>query len=331
MRVAYVPGVDCTWEVREIEKPRPGVGQVLVRVRASGICYSDVWSTIGRIPQGIPGVLGHETVGEIVEVGAGVTARQVGDRVGTSWTLDTCGPGTNCVAPAASGFSTQGGHAEFIAVPASATVLLPDNLSYEVAAPVICAGYTTWSALCDADPKPNERVAVLGIGGLGHMALQFAKASGYETVAITHSPDKVALATELGADMVVSDGAELKAAGGADVILMTGNSNRAAMDSMKGLRPDGRLVLIGLPFDQDFTIPPPGSGVDFVMNRNKLIGTTHRGAEHLTQALYLTQALDIVARGDVRPIYEAFPLDQVADAYAKVVKGEIRFRAVLTY
>lgn len=339
MRAAYVPAVNAPWEVRELPTPSPDIGHVLVRVRASGICYTDVWSAIGQIPMGVPGVLGHETVGEVVEVGAGVTSRQVGDRVGITWILATCGrcdycranrpvsglAGMNCVAATTSGFSTQGGHAEYLAVPATATVLLPDNVPFEMAAPVCCAGYTAWSALRDADPKPHERVAVLGIGGLGHMAVQYAKATGFDTIAITHSPDKRELAAKLGADLVVADGAELAEAGGADVILMTGNSTTAAMDSLRGLRPDGRLVLIGLPFGQGFTIPPPGSGVDFVMRRQRILGSTHGGFQRLTEAL------DLVASGKVTPMVESYPLAKVADAYERVVAGQVRFRAVLTY
>jgi D-arabinose 1-dehydrogenase-like Zn-dependent alcohol dehydrogenase len=339
MRAVVVPHVKGKWEVRDVTRPEPGPGEVLVRVRASGICYTDVWSTIGQIPVPFPSIMGHETAGEIAEVGVGVSSRQVGDRVGITWVLDTCGrcgycrenrpvsglAGMNCAAPRTSGFSDQGGHAEYMAVPAGATVLLPDALPFELAAPVCCAGYTTWSALRDADPKPHERVAILGIGGLGHMAVQFAKAAGFVTIAVTHSPDKRDLARRLGADIVVSDGRELKEAGGADIILMTGNSNQIAMDSLRGLRPDGRLILVGLPFGEGFTIPAPGSGVDFVMARNRVQGTTH-GGFHL-----LHEALEFVASGAVTPMVETFPVDKAADAYERVASGKVRFRAVLTH
>jgi D-arabinose 1-dehydrogenase-like Zn-dependent alcohol dehydrogenase len=168
-------------------------------------------------------------------------------------------------------------------------------------------------------------VAILGIGGLGHMAVQFAKAAGFVTIAVTHSPDKRDLARRLGADIVVSDGRELKEAGGADIILMTGNSNQIAMDSLRGLRPDGRLILVGLPFGEGFTIPAPGSGVDFVMARNRVQGTTH-GGFHL-----LHEALEFVASGAVTPMVETFPVDKAADAYERVASGKVRFRAVLTH
>ncbi|WP_245400679.1 alcohol dehydrogenase catalytic domain-containing protein [Nocardia albiluteola] len=339
MLAAYVPAIDAMWEVRELPRPEPGPGEVLIQVRASGICYTDIWSTTGVIPVGVPGVVGHETVGEVVAVGAGVHSRVVGDRVATTWILQTCGrceycrrnkpvsgvAGLSCAAPKTSGFSVQGGHAEYLAAPEAATVLLPEGLSFELAAPVACAGYTTWSALCAGNPRPHERVAVVGIGGLGHMAVQYAKAAGFETIAITHSPDKRALALKLGADEVVSDGRELAAMGGADIILMTGNSNRAAMDSLHGLRPEGRMVLIGLPHDTDFVIPGPETGINFVVNRNQIIGATHGGFE------YLTQALDFVATGKVTPMIETFPLARAADAYERVATGAVRFRAVITY
>lgn len=233
MRAAVIPSAGSTWELRDIPTPRPGPGEVLLRVRACGVCYNDVRTTRGEIPfpAVTPAVTGHEVAGEVVDVGPGVTSRQVGDRVGVPWIQGTCGrcgycrrglplsglAAFGCEAPRMTGFTVPGGHAEFLVARADGTVLLPDGLAYELAAPVLCAGYTAWSALRAAEPRPHERVAVLGIGGLGHLALQFAHASGFETVAVTHSPDKHTIARDLGADVVVSDGAELREAGGADV------------------------------------------------------------------------------------------------------------------
>ena len=139
----------------------------------------------------------------------------------------------------------QGGHAEYMLMNSDVTYLIPDKVSYEQAAPIFCAGYTVYSGLRWADPQPHERVAVLGIGGLGHLAVQYAKAAGFETVAISHSPDKDKMIRELGADEIVRDGKDLAAAGGADVILSTSNSTKAMNDSIQGLRPDGRLVTMG--------------------------------------------------------------------------------------
>ena len=262
MLAAVCPGVGQAWELREVSTPVAGPGEVLIRVHASGICHNDVWVTDGTLPYPPiePTIVGHEPAGEVVEVGAGVTARKVGDRVGATWIQAGCGScdycarnlpltgvtGLNCTAPAMTGLTRPGGHAEYLAVPAASTVLLPDALSYQAAAPLLCAGYTSWSALRAGDPKPHERVAVLGIGGLGHLAVQFSKACGLETVAVTSSPDKHELARDLGADQVVADGSELAAIGGADVIVVTGPSYQAASESLAGLRVNGRLVLAGI-------------------------------------------------------------------------------------
>lgn len=320
--------------------PQAGPGQVLVRIQACGICYNDVLATRGAIPFPAcePAIPGHEPVGEVVEIGPGVTTRQVGDRVGATWVRAGCGrcdycrrnlpisgqAAMNCPAPTATGFSTAGGHAEYLAVAAGETVLIPDGLSAELAAPVLCAGYTAWSALRAADPLPHERLAVLGIGGLGHLALQYARACGFETVAITRSPDKHALAKELGADLVVSDGGQLREAGGADVILATGTSYPAASDTLQGLRVNGRLVLAGIDPVEPFTIPP-AMMYPFFAQRQRVIGATHNGLQ------YLQEALDLVASGKVQPRIEAYPANDIAAAVDRVASGEVRFRAVVTY
>ena len=168
-----------------------------------------------------------------------------------------------------------------------------------------------------AEPKPHERVAIVGVGGLGHLAIQYAKVSGFETIAITHSKDKEELAHKLGADVVVSDGKGLKKSGGADVILATSNSYNATSDTLKGLRPDGRLVLMGLS-DEPLIVTS-----HLLMGRGRIIGSIQNDRE------YLYEALDYVAKGKVRVMTESFPLDDMNIAYEKVVKGELRFRAVL--
>ena len=160
----------------------------------------------------------------------------------------------------------------------------------------------------------------MGIGGLGHLALQYSKAAGFETIAITHSKDKEELARKLGADVVVSDGQRLREAGGADVILATSNSYKAAADTLRGLRPDGRLMFIGAS-DEPFTIPSPG---EFLMNRHQIIGSNQNGREYLYEA-----AKGEVAKGKVKVMAETFPLDDVTDAYEKVANGKVRFRAVI--
>ena len=338
MKAAVVPEAGARWELREVRTPQPGPGQVLVKVSACGVCHNDVWLTNGvyDFPPIDPVVTGHEAAGEVVEVGPGVTSRKAGDRVGTTWVQGTCGrcaycrlnlplsgqSGINCVAPTMTGITTQGGHAEYVAVQADSTVLLPDELSYEHAAPMLCAGYTSWSALRAADPKPHERIAVLGIGGLGHLALQFSRACGFETVAITRSPDKHGLAKDLGAGLVVANGAQLRDAGGADVVLVTGTSYARATDALQGLRVNGRMVLATIDPTGSFEIGPSSP---VWAQRQQVIGATHNGLR------YLTEALELVADGRVTPLVETFDKQEVAQAVDRVAKGDVRFRAVVTY
>ncbi|WP_406251502.1 alcohol dehydrogenase catalytic domain-containing protein [Streptomyces cyaneofuscatus] len=336
MKAVVMTGANQPWEVQEVPTPTVEPGQVLVKVHASGMCFTDVWATTGYGGDIYPQTPGHEVVGEVVEVGAGVHTRQVGDRVGTTWVQSACGrcdycrenrpltgqTAMNCPGARTTGFSTQGGHAEYIAITAGGTVLLPDGLAYEDAAPMMCAGYTTWSGLRDASPQPHEKVAVVGIGGLGHVALQLAKASGFETIAITHSPDKHELAAQLGADHVVANGEALRDLGGTDVLLITTNAFDAAEEAMTGLRPDGRVVLSGLDFTRPFSIS--SEGVPFHMMRQQVIGSTH-GGQH-----YLAEVLDLAAKGKVKPITETFPLDRATDAYDRLSSGKMRFRGVLT-
>jgi alcohol dehydrogenase len=300
------------------------------------MCYTDVWATQGAGGDIYPQTPGHEVVGEIVEVGPGVHGREVGDRVGTTWVQQACGrcdycrqclpltgqTAMNCVAPRTTGFAVQGGHAEFIAIAAEGTVLLPDGLDYVDAAPMMCAGYTTWSGLRDAGLQPGERIAVVGIGGLGHVALQLAKSSGFETIAITHSPDKHDLAKGLGADHVVANGQELADLGGADVLLVTTNAFEAAEKAMAGLRPNGRVILSGLDFTKPFEIS--SEGVPFHMMRQQIIGSTHGGQR------YLSEVLDLAGKGKVKPITETFTLDQANEAYDRLSSGKMRFRGVFT-
>jgi dehydrogenase len=328
MKAAVVPKIGGKWEVKEVPTPHPATNQVLIKMYASGLCYTDVHITEGHVPTGaFPRTIGHEPAGEIVEVGEGVTSRKIGDRVGVPWFQASCGrcewclrgKPMFCAQMIGTGIGIQGSHAEYMVAYADATMLLPDGLTYEQAAPVFCAGYTVWSGLRWANPKPHERIAVVGIGGLGHLALQYSKAAGFETIAITHSKDKEELVHKLGADIVVSDGQGLIEAGGADIILATSNSYKAAADTLRGLRPDGRLMFIG-GSDEPFTIPSPG---ELLFNRHQIIGSSQNGRE------YLYEALDYVAKGKVKVMAEIFPLDDIADAYEKVANGNVRFRAVI--
>lgn len=213
----------------------------------------------------------------------------------------------------------QGGHAEYMLAFAGATMLLPAEFSYEQAAPIFCAGYTVWSGLRWADPQPGERVAVVGIGGLGHLAVQYAKAVGFVTIALSRSPDKDKLVRQLGADEIVRDGQGLARIGGADVILGTSNSTDAMADTIQGVRPDGRLVVMGF-------APKPlqVSPADLIMRRIRILGSQQNGPE------YLHEALDLAAKGKVKVVAETYGLDEINRAYERVQKGQVRFRAVIT-
>lgn len=326
MRAAIVPAANERWEITSVPTPEPGPNQVLIRIQASGICYTDVHQTKGELPGTFPRILGHEPVGEIVALGPGVTTRRIGDRVGVPWLQSSCGRCEWCLRgrpmfcpdQLGTGGQLPGGHAELMLAYADAAMLLPEGLSYEQAAPIFCAGYTVWSGLRWADPKPAERIAVVGIGGLGHLAVQYAKAAGFTTIALSRSPDKDTFIRELGADEIVRDGKGLLDAGGADVILGTSNSVDAMADSIQGLRPDGRFVLMG--FEAK---PLPVSPGDLIMKRIRIIGSQQNHPE------FLFEALDFAAKGKVKVIVETYKLDEINRAYDRVAEGKARFRAVV--
>jgi alcohol dehydrogenase len=332
MLAAVVPSVNGKWEVKEVSTPEVGINQVLLKIHASGICYTDVHITKGGLGVKFPHTIGHEPAGEIVELGEGVTTRKVGDRVGVPWLQSTCGRCEWCQRGKlffcpnhiGTGINIAGSHAEYMVAYADATQLIPNGLSYDQAAPIFCAGYTVYSGLRLADPKPHERVAVVGIGALGHLGIQYSKAAGFETIAVTHSKDKEELAYKLGADSVVSDGEGLlkegqhDGAGGADVILATSNSYKATADSIKGLRPDGRVVLMGVSTTEPLTISP-----EILFKRARILGSTQNDREHLYEAL------DYVAKGKVRVMTEMFPLEEISNAYDKVANGNVRFKVVI--
>src|SRR5262249_6680084 len=194
-----------------------------------------------------------------------------------------------------------------------------DKVSYDQAAPIFCAGFTVYSGLRMADPKPHERIAVVGIGALGHLGIQYSKAAGFETIAVTHSKDKEELAYKLGADSVVSDGETLLNEGGADVILSTSNSYKTTAESIKALRPDGRVILMGFSSTDTLTVSP-----EILFKRGRIIGSTQNDREHLYEAL------DYVAKGKVKVMTEIFPLEEISKAYDKVANGSVRFKAVVT-
>lgn len=325
MKAAVVPAINGKWEVKEWPTPKAGPNQVVIKIHASGLCYTDVHITHGALPTQFPRVLGHEPVGEIVEVGPGVTSRKKGDRVGVPWhqkgdgVCEWClrGKKERCVNPVVTGLGMQGSHAEYMLAYADATMPIPDALSYEQAAPIFCAGYTVWSGFRLANPNPHERIAVVGIGGLGHLALQFSKASGFTTIAVTKSKDKGKWIREMGADEVVESGEKLLAAGGADVLLATSNSWAATAEAARGMRPDGRVILMGVGHE------PLNYTPELMFNRVRLMGSSQNGVE------YLYEALDIAAKGKVKVAEEIYKLDDIGKAYDRVADGKVRYRAVI--
>jgi len=279
----------------------------------------------------LPIVLGHEPVGVIEELGEGVTQFRVGDRVGVSWVQGTCGRCPYCLkhdfffCPEQITWSKNGGgHSELMVAEAWGCTLLPDAISWVDAAPIFCAGFTAFSGYRRADPQPGERVGVIGIGGLGHLAVQYAKAMGHEVVAITGSADKKSLAQELGADevLVVKEhaGQELQAMGGVDVLLSTSNSMSQNSQAFAGLRPHGRLVTMAL-----------GAGAIEVdpmiclFNQTALLGSSQNKRSDLIEAL------DLVAAGKVKPKLEVYSLDEVNTGLTRLAEGKVRFRAVVSY
>lgn len=329
MRAAVITSVNAPWELQERPDPTPGPGQVVLRVHASGMCFSDVLVHRGLWPVPLPIVAGHEPVGEIVALGEGVTRLRIGDRVGVSWLQKGEGRCTECqsgrplhCADGQTWINLGGGNAELMLAWEAGCTLLPAGLSYPDAAAAFCAGFTTMSGLRNADPKPGDRVAVLGVGGLGHMAVQLSAALGLETVAITTSPDKAEYAKQLGAtDAVLAGddpGAALAAAGGADIVLATTTNGEQVAKVLSGLRYAGRLVTMGVtgPLHlEDLTT--------LLFKQCSIKGSTHDNRGDLVEVL------DLMAAGKVTPRVETYPLDRIDAVRERVEAGKVRYRAII--
>jgi 2-desacetyl-2-hydroxyethyl bacteriochlorophyllide A dehydrogenase len=329
MRALVIDQLNAPWTITDVPAPRPAPGQVVIRVRYSGMCGTDLHVHHGLFPLPTPIVAGHEPTGEIVEVGAGVTELRVGDRVGVFWNQKGCGrcaacqAGRHC-AETQTWMNVGGGNSELMLAWAAGCALVPDELPLEYAAPLFCAGYTAMSGLRNGAPRPGERVAVLGTGGLGHLGIQISKALGLETFAITGQADKRAELIGLGADevLVARDdvGTVLRDAGGADVILSTTNSAAQIGSAFTALRPRGRLVNTGV---ADGPI-----GIDSMValsNQTELRGSTQDHRSHLFEVLQLA------ARGKVRPRIETYPLERANEARDRLAAGKVRYRAVLQH
>ena len=333
MRVAQIPKAGADFQIVEREIPEPGSGEVRIKVQACGVCHSDVLTKEGAWP-GIeyPRIPGHEVVGIIDEVGAEVSEWTVGQRAGVGWhgghdgTCISCRRGDfgNCRNMKIAGISYDGGYQEYMVAPVEALVAIAESLNDTEAAPLLCAGVTTFNALRRSGALPPDLVAVQGIGGLGHLGIQFANKSGYKVAAIGRGPENAALAKKLGATLYIDSKAtnaseELQKLGGARVILSTAPSSKAMSELIDGLGPNGKLIVIGADFDPIEVTP-----IQLISGSRTIQGWasgTPTDSEDTLRFAELT---------GVRPMIETYPLEKAAEAYARMLSGDAQFRVVLT-
>ena len=333
MKVAQVSRPGGPIELVEREVPQPGPGEVRVRVQACGICHSDAFTKEGHWP-GIqyPRVPGHEIAGVVDEVGAGVTGWIKGQRVGVGWYGGHCGhcracrrgEFVNCEFLPIPGITYDGGYAEYMVAPADALALMPDGISVEEAAPLLCAGITTFNALRHSGARPGDLVAIQGVGGLGHLGIQFANKFGYKVAAVSRGADNATLARKLGAHHYIDSQAsnpaeELKKLGGARVILATAPSGQAMTALFDGLGTNGKMVVVGASMEPIQVTP-----IQLIMGRKSLQGWpsgTSADSEDTLNFSVLT---------GVRPMIEKFPLERAPEAYERMISGKAEYRVVLT-
>jgi len=333
MKAAQISKPGGDFEIVEREVPHPDVGQVRIKEEACGVCHSDVFTKEGAWP-GIqyPRVPGHEVAGIIDEVGAGVTAWKKGQRVGVGWhggqdnTCPSCRRGDfrNCRNLKIPGISYDGGYQQYMVAPVEAVAAMPEGLDAAEAAPLLCAGITTYNALRHSGAMPGDLVAVQGIGGLGHLGIQFASKFGYKVAAVGRGPESAALAKKLGANVYIdsqsTNAAEaLQGLGGAQVILATAPNSKAMSALIDGLGPNGKLMVVGASFDPIEVTP-----VQLIIGVRAIQGWasgTPADSEDTLRFAELT---------GVRPMIETYPLEKAAEAYARMMSGHAEFRVVLT-
>jgi D-arabinose 1-dehydrogenase-like Zn-dependent alcohol dehydrogenase len=333
MKAVQVPKAGGDFEIVERDIPQPGPRQVRIRVQACGVCHSDVITKEGILP-GIsyPRIPGHEIAGVIDEVGTGVTGWKKGDRVGVGWhggqdgTCPECRRGdfANCASVIVCGISYDGGYQEFMVAPVEALAHMPESLDSAEAAPLMCAGITTFNALRRSGALPSDLVAVQGIGGLGHLGIQFAKKFGYRVVAIGRGPENAALAKKLGSDVYVDSAAsdpaaELQKLGGARVILATAPSGKAMSALVGGLGPNGSLVVVGASSD-----PIEVTSTALIFGRKRIQGWSAGIPTDSEDTLRFSEMTG------VRAMIEKYPLEKAAEAYDRMMSGKAEFRVVLT-
>jgi propanol-preferring alcohol dehydrogenase len=330
---AVVPALGEPLVIQERPVPAPGPGEVLVRIEASGLCHTDIHAARGDWPvkPTPPFVPGHEGVGIVEAVGPGATAHAVGTRVALPWLGQACGSCSYCVSgwetlcesQVNTGYGRDGGYATHVVASAAYAVAVPDGIDPLDAAPLTCAGVTTYKAVKVARPQPAETVAVFGIGGLGHLALQYARVFGSRTVAVDVEDAKLALATELGADEVVDArsgdaGEAVTALGGADVAVVTAASPEVMEQAHRSLRRGGRLVLVGLPKDNHMSLDVFATVLKGITVIGSIVGTRED----------LAEVFRLHARGRTRVVRETRSLEQVNECFEEILSGRVPARLV---
>ncbi len=333
MKVAQVSNPRADFEIVEREIPKPGAGQVRIKVQACGVCHSDVFTKEGLWP-GIqyPRAPGHEVVGIIDAVGAGVSEWKQGQRAGVGWhgghdnTCPQCRRGDfrNCRNLKVPGISYDGGYQQYMVAPVEAVVAIPETLKDTEAAPLLCAGVTTFDALRRSGAFPGDLVAVEGIGGLGHLGIQFANKFGYKVAAIGRGAETAALAKKLGASVYIdtksTNPAEaLQKLGGAQAILATAPSSKAMSELIDGLATNGKLIIIGVASDPIAVTP-----LQLIVGTKSIQGTA-AGPPASEE-----DTLNFAELSGVRPVIETYPLEKAGEAYARMMSGKAQFRVVLT-
>jgi D-arabinose 1-dehydrogenase-like Zn-dependent alcohol dehydrogenase len=333
MKAAQVPKGGADFQIVEREIPNPGAGQVRIKVQACGVCHSDMFTKEGVWP-GIqyPRVPGHEVAGIIDALGAGVSGWKQGQRVGVGWhgghdgTCLQCRRGDfgNCRNLKIAGISYDGGYQQYMVAPVEALTAIPEGLTDVEAAPLLCAGITTFNALRHSGALPGDLVAVVGIGGLGHLGIQFANKFGYKVAAIGRGSENAGLAKKLGASVYIDSRAtnaagELQKLGGAQVILATAPSSKAMTELFDGLGPNGMLMVVGAaPEPIEVT---PAQLINGSRTLQGWASGTPADSEDTLRFAELT---------GVRPMIETYPLEKAGEAYARMMSGNAQFRVVLT-
>ena len=333
MRAARVHDFTKPLSIDEVPVPEVAPGQILVKVAASGVCHTDLHAARGDWPvkPSLPFTPGHEGVGTVAAIGAGVTNVKEGDRVGVPWLHTACGHckhcGTGwetlCAEQQNTGYSVDGGFADYVLADPDYVGHLPDNVDFEPAAPVLCAGVTVYKGLKETDTRPGQTVVISGIGGLGHMAVQYAKAMGLHVIAVDIADDKLKLATSLGADQVINaletdPVAEVQKGGGAEGVLVTAVSNTAFKQGVGMLGRGGTMSLVGLP-PGDFPLPIFETVLFRKTIRGSIVGTR----------VDLEEALAFAGEGKVAAHYSTEKLDDINSIFDRLEDGKIDGRIVM--